>query len=147
MTRFRHDGAAGADRGSVTLELVILAPALILLLSAAVVAGRISITSQGIETATAMAARSASLARTPQAAREAASEVAGAALRAEGMECRSLDVSVDVSGFAPTAVRAGSVTVNVTCTVPLSDLAAPGLPGKRTITAAATSVVDEYRSS
>jgi hypothetical protein len=37
------------------------------------------------------------------------------------------------------------VTATVTCKVEVADLAIPGLPGTRTITATASSPVDAYR--
>ena len=60
------------ERGSVSLELAILAPALLLLLGVLVLAGRVETSSAAVEQAARAAARDASLARTPDAARSTA---------------------------------------------------------------------------
>src|SRR5437868_14568837 len=57
------------DRGSVTLELTIFAPALIIMLLFVVAAGRIAQAHQAVEAAARDAARQASIARDPSTAR------------------------------------------------------------------------------
>ena len=49
------------------------------------------------------------------------------------------------TGFAVQAGTPATVSATVSCTVPLSDLALPGLPGAHTITATFTSPLDVYR--
>lgn len=132
------------QRGSVTLELVILVPALLLLLGTVVVAGRISTTGQSIEHAASMSARAASLARTPDAAREAAHANGLRALNDKGLDCTKVELGTSTTNFAGHG-RPGTVTVTLSCTISLNDLLIPGLPGNRTMTATATSVVDGYR--
>src|SRR3546814_8172222 len=51
------------ERGSASLELVILAPALLLILSVIIFAGRVAIAGQSVQQAAEEAARTASLAR------------------------------------------------------------------------------------
>ncbi len=137
--RLRHD-----DRGSVTLELAILAPVLLLLLGALVFAGRVQTSSAAVEQAARAAARDASLARTADAAR--ATALASAQHELAGSDCASTDVTVDAAGFAAPVGTSAAITVRVTCTVSLADLAIPGLPGAHTMTGAATSPIDRYRS-
>jgi Flp pilus assembly protein TadG len=137
--RFRHD-----DRGSVTLELAILAPALLLLLGALVFAGRVETSSASVEQAARAAARDASLARTADAARSAA--LASAQRELAGSDCASTDVVVDTAGFAAPLGTTAAITVTVTCTVSLADLAIPGLPGSHALTGQATSPIDRYRT-
>ena len=132
------------DRGSVTLELAILAPALLLLLGALVFAGRVQTSSATVEQAARAAARDASLARTADAAR--ATALASAQRELAGSDCASTDVTVDVTGFAAPVGTNAAITVTVTCTVSLGDLAIPGLPGVHTMTGTATSPIDRYRS-
>jgi hypothetical protein len=48
---------------------------------------------------------------------------------------------VTANGLRP----GGAVTVTVSCTVPLSDLLLLGVPGSRTVSASATSPVDQWR--
>lgn len=133
-----------ADRGSVTLELAVLAPALLLLLAALVLAGRVQTTTSAAEQAAHAAARDASLARTAEAARQAAVATADADLR--GSRCTTTDVMVETAGFSATVGTNATVTVTVTCSMTFADLAVPGLPGSHTITARATSPIDRYRA-
>jgi Flp pilus assembly protein TadG len=137
--RLRRD-----DRGSVSLELAILAPALILLLGALVLAGRVQTSAAGVEQAARAAARDASLARTADAARTTAVNAASRELA--GSDCTSSQVNVDTSGFAAPVGASAAVTVTVTCTVSLADLAIPGLPGTHALTGHATSAIDKYRT-
>ena len=137
--RFARD-----ERGSVTLELAILAPALLLLLGALVFAGRVQTSSATVEQAARAAARDASLARTADAAR--ATALASAQRELVGSACVSTDVAVDTSGFAAPLGTDAAITVSVTCTVSLADLAIPVLPGTHTLTGQATSPMDRYRT-
>ena len=52
---------------------------------------------------------------------------------------------MDTSGFASPVGPPANVTATVTCVVNLSDVAVPGLPGTRTITATMTSPLDTFR--
>lgn len=133
-----------ADRGSVTVELAVLAPALLLLLAALVLAGRVQTTASAVEQAARAAARDASLARTPEAARQAAVARADADLM--GGRCTTADVTLETAGFSATVGTSATVTVTVTCSVTFADLAVPGLPGSHTTTAHATSPIDRYRA-
>ncbi|KQY48008.1 TadE/TadG family type IV pilus assembly protein [Cellulomonas sp. Root137] len=132
------------DRGSVTLELAIITPALILLLGTLVLAGRVQTTASAVEQAARSAARDASLARTPDAARAAARAAATRELATTA--CVATAVGLDTTGFAARVGQDGVVTATVTCTVNMADLAVPGLPGVRTMTAQATSPLDRYRT-
>ena len=135
-----------SDSGSVTLELAILGPALLLLLGLVVAAGRIQVAGAAVEQAAASAAREASIARTAPAARAAATSSARQSLRDQGLDCAGLDVTVDTAGFAVAAGLPAQVEVSVVCSVPLSDLAVPGLPGLRRMQAQMASPLDRYRS-
>lgn len=132
------------DRGSVTLELAILAPALLLLLGLLVLAGRVETSLAAVEQAARSAARDASLARTADAAQASARVAAQRELAESG--CVATDVTVDTSGFAAPLGTDASVAVHVSCTITLADLAVPGLPGTRTLTADGVSPLDRYRS-
>jgi Flp pilus assembly protein TadG len=132
--------------GSATLELAILTPALLALLGLSVVAGRIQIASAAVEQAAAAGARDASLARDPATARVAATATANATLTRQGLACVHTSVTVDTTGFATRVGQPALVAATVTCTVDLDDVAVPGVPGARTLTAAATSPLDRYRA-
>ena len=136
----------GGDTGSITLELTILTPAILLLLGLVVVAGRIEIANQAIDGASQAAAREASLARTPQAARAAATRAATENLAAHNLHCTGVTVSVDTAGFAVAVGTPAQVTARVTCTLDLGDLSVPGVPGSRSLTSQSVSVLDTYRA-
>ena len=136
----------GDDRGSVTLELAVLTPALILLLGLVALAGRVEVAASAVEHAAATGARAASLARTVDAAQAAATEAVGRELDVQGLRCANAVVTVDAAGLAAPLGEPASVTVTTSCTVTMSDLAVPGLPGSRTLTGQATSAVDRFRS-
>lgn len=155
MTRsHRHDGAPagggrarrpGGDTGSITLELVVWAPALLLIVALLVVAGRVALARGAASHAADEAARAASLARTPAAARADAVRVADASMRAQGLACAAVTVDVDTSGFGVAVGDAATVSATVHCALRLSDVGLPGLPGSRTLTASAVSPLDSYR--
>ena len=132
------------DRGSVSLELAILAPAILLLLGALVFAGRVQTSSAAVEQAARAAARDASIARTADVARSTA--LASAQRELAGSHCASSAVAVDTAGFAAAVGTSAVIAVTVTCTISLADLAIPGLPGSHTLTGRATSPIDSYRS-
>ncbi|NYI03243.1 TadE/TadG family type IV pilus assembly protein [Allostreptomyces psammosilenae] len=136
--------AARRERGSVELETAILAPVLLALVLLAVAAGRLVTTASSVDSAARDAARAASLTRTPDAAGQAASDAARMSVERQGLGC-SPSVVVNTDDFAGSGDLPGSVTVTVSCTVPLGDLALPGLPGSRTLTSEFTSPVDRYR--
>jgi Flp pilus assembly protein TadG len=127
----------------VTLELVILAPALILALLLVIAAGRLAQAHQAVEAAARDAARQASIARDPATARTNALSSAQAALTREGLTCPA-QVSVDTSGFARPVGQPATVTADVSCTVNLTDVAAAGI-ASTTIKGHFTSPIDPFR--
>jgi Flp pilus assembly protein TadG len=130
------------ERGSVTAELVLLTPLLILLLLFVVALGRLSGARLDVDGAAAQAARAASIARDPGTATAMAQQTATAALGSDHVTCAQLTVSTDTTQFAP----GGSVAVTVTCHVALSDLTGLRLPASESVSSRATSVIDTYRS-
>jgi Flp pilus assembly protein TadG len=134
------------DTGSFTLELAVLAPALLLLLAFIVAAGRVELAGGTIDGIARDAARAASLARTPAAAKAAAQTAATDIAATQNIDCIHLAVTVDTSGFSTPLGTPAAVVVHVSCTAPLGDLAIPGLPGAKTLTATFTSPLDPYRA-
>jgi len=134
-----------SDRGSATVELVILAPTLLLFLLLAIYAGRVAMARQSVHAAAADAARTASIARTQTAAAGNARAAADATLAAEGLRCLDTQVDLDTAAFAAPIGTPGTVAATVTCTVDLTDLTVPGVPGSRRLTATVTSPLDTYR--
>jgi Flp pilus assembly protein TadG len=133
------------EDGSAALELVMLAPVLLALLCLVIAAGRMSIAQGSVDAAARDAARQASIALTPAAARLSGELSARAALRSDGLDCDPV-VAVDTSQFAIPPGAPASVTAIVSCTVSLADLALPGLPGTARLQATFTSPLDIYRS-
>jgi len=137
--------ARSAERGSVSVELALLAPALLLLLSFAVFAGRTQIAEGAVQEAARAAAREASLARDADTAAALAGAQAERTLAAQNLRCQQTTVDVDTAGFQAPLGQPGDVTVSVTCVVGMADLLAPGLPGSVTVEASFISPVDAYR--
>ncbi len=141
----RQGRTAGED-GSVTLELTVLGPALLLVLGLVVVAARIEAAAAVVEHAAAAGARAASVARTAAAAEQAASRTVRENLTGQGVQCRSLRVAVDTAGFHRPVGADAQVSVSVGCAIALADQGVPGLPGSRQVDATAVSVLDTYRA-
>ena len=143
--RARWKRPAGRDKGSVAIEAAIVLPPLIMFLCLAIAGGRLVMSGAKIDSASEDAAREASIHRTLAAAQDAAHTAALESLDDQGITCASAGVSVSTSGLNVPVGQVGTVTVTVNCTVSLSDLLLPGVPGARTLTSTATSVVDQYR--
>ena len=129
------------ERGSASLELVLMAPALIVLMLFVVLVGRLGQARADVDRVARDAARAASIARTSDAAHERATAAARATLAEGGVSCRSMTIELDTATFAPD----GAVRATVGCSVDLADLSLLGVPGSRTITATFTQPVDAYR--
>jgi Flp pilus assembly protein TadG len=138
-------GRGTGQRGSVTLELVVWAPGLLLLIGLLAVAGRINSANAAVEQAATDAARTASLARTAASAQQLAQQHAQQTLALQGLACTVTTVTVDTAGFGSAPGQPAAVTATVTCPVRLSDLAIPGVPGTRTVTHTAVSSLDTFR--
>ena len=131
------------ERGSATIELVILAPAFGLVIALLVMGGRLALADQAMDGAAAEAARSVSLQRGQDT--EAATNAARAYLDEEGLRCEGIDVQVDAEAKGTDPGAPGEITTTVSCDVPLADLALPGIGGYRTMTATAASPIDTFR--
>jgi Flp pilus assembly protein TadG len=148
------------DRGSVSIEVAVLAPAFIGLMVLAGVAGRTAVADEAVESAAHDAARAASIARDADTGETEATDAARRQLDWSGLRCTAppaLDLHGSVGGTATSFAAAyrsapgvpSTVTVTVTCTVSFDDLQAPGLPGVpggKTVSASFTSPLDTYRS-
>lgn len=133
------------ERGSVTLEAVIVAPAFMLFVMLIIAAGRVQMAHQTVDAAAAEAARAASIARTAGEAQSKATANGQQALINQGLQCAATTVSVDTTGFGVPVGTAASVSATVTCEVDLASVAVPGLPGSITITSTVQSPLDRFR--
>ena len=129
------------ERGSVTVEFVLLAPVFVAFLCLVVGLGRLDEAHGQVVGAARDAARAASNARSPEEAVAAANDTARADVTGAGLTCRNLAVQVDTARFTP----GGVVSVRVSCTTGLADVTISGLPGAKTMTADATAPLDTYR--
>ncbi|MBC7372715.1 MAG: pilus assembly protein [Frankiales bacterium] len=133
-------GGQERDGGSMAVELAIIMPLLLLLLSLVYGYGRVAQMNGTLEAGTRDAARSASQARSADQAQQVAERAVRISLPAGATQCLgTLDVVLD-------GLFAGgqSVTVTSTCTYPLGDLL-PGVPGTVEASSSFTSPLDPNR--
>lgn len=134
---------AQRERGSVAVEVAVIAPALIFLLLLVIYAGKVAEADGNIERAAANAARAASLRQHPRDATTDAQNTAAANLTAAGVPCLEVTTAVDTDDLVP----GGTVTVTVRCDASMADVTLLGVPGHRAFTATAVEVIDTYRAS
>jgi hypothetical protein len=132
------------QRGSLSLELVVLAPALLALLALVIAGGRAALASQAVAQAAAQAARDATQQAGPAAAAAAARARAATVLAGQGLHCPP-EVSVDAAALAAPPGIPGAVEVTVACTVDWGDLGLPGLGG-HTLHATGRAPIDTWTS-
>ncbi|GGO58978.1 MULTISPECIES: TadE family protein [Streptomyces] len=142
---FHQARCAPRDAGSAAIEAAIVLPALLVFVCMAIAGGRLVMSGSKVDAAAQDAAREASIHRTVEAAQAAARSAATESLSDQGVTCANTSVSVDTSGLNVPIGQVATVSATVRCTVNLSDLLLPGVPGARTQEATATSVVDQYR--
>jgi Flp pilus assembly protein TadG len=136
-------GRRGSDeRGSLTVELVILAPILLVVVLATLVFGRLSEARQQVIEASRAGAEAAAVLPTVGTAQWVGSINSAINLIGRTHTCAHVSIAIDTAHFVP----GGYVTARVTCVVQLSDIGFPGLPGTTTVTASATAPIDPYRS-
>ena len=131
------------DRGSVAIEAIVGLPAFAMFVALIIMGGRVEVTSQAIEAAAFEGARSASLARTKEAAIISGKSAAADSLNK--LPCTTTTVTVDAAGYDAPLGTTVLVGVTVTCKVDLADLSLPGVPGHRVVTQTAYSPIDANR--
>ena len=132
-------GADAGERGSMSVEMIVLVPVLLLIVMIAVAGGRLVSAEGMVQAAARDAARAASIERSAGEA-DAAARRSLAAADTANAQCSG---GVDVGGFG----RGGTVTATVSCRVELSDLGLVFLPGATTVTASSTAPVDTWRGT
>lgn len=133
------------ERGSAAVEAAIGVPAFALFVGLIIFGGRTATTHEALQSAAADAARSASLARDARVAESEARDAAVASIRNQQIGCTNVDVTVDTSDFNKQPGVPGSVAVTVECSLNLSDLAVPGVPGSKVLRATMSSPIDTWR--
>jgi Flp pilus assembly protein TadG len=141
--RLRPVAMGSGDRGSASVELVLITPLLLVLLLFTVGVGRLATAQADVDGAARDAARAASTKRDPDSARRAAQDAAAATLGDRRITCTDLVVATDTSAF-----RAGGwVAVSIDCSVGLGDLSLLHLPGTKQMTARFVHPLDAYRGT
>ncbi|MEJ5914819.1 TadE/TadG family type IV pilus assembly protein [Pseudokineococcus sp. 1T1Z-3] len=133
----RRTGDDAGDRGSMSAEVVLVAPLLVLLVVLVLAMGRVALLQGDVDSAARDAARAASFERTPQAAGAAAQ----AALDAVATPDYVCEPATTGGRFAP----GGLVEVTVRCTVPMRTLAGLGLGPSLTLEATGAAPLETYR--
>lgn len=137
MTRRPIRGRGDHEQGSISLELAILAPIIVLLLMCVVVTGRVQNSRADIEGVAQSAARDLSIARDP----------AGAVGRVRADAAQMVSVGspgCQTFTFTPT-ITATTVSLTIACVADLQDASMLPLPGHMTLTATASQPIDLYR--
>ena len=132
-------------RGSLSIEAVLIIPAFLLFLALLAALGRTTMVSQDVHAAAVSATRVAAQYSTSRTGETAAREVIRTHLKDNRTSCRTLDVTLNTAALDLAVGSGGTIVVTVTCTVGLSDLAVPGLPGEVRITESFSTLVDPYR--
>jgi Flp pilus assembly protein TadG len=134
------------ERGSSSIELAIITPAIIAVFVTFFIAGRQVIADQSVEAAAFDAARTASLATNEASAFAEANAAARDSLAAQSIICLNLNVDVNTHEFAKPVGEPANVVVTIECDVRFSDVVLPGMPGTSHVKATFTSPLDQYRS-
>jgi|SRR3954447_10584973 Flp pilus assembly protein TadG len=121
----------------MAIEMVILAPILLMFILLVVAFGRYVAVRGDVEAASRDAVRAASLERDSGSAASAAELTANAALGGR-WTCTAAEQS---GNFA----AGGTVTIQLSCEVPWSGLGLIGLNGSKTVTATSSAPLDLYR--
>lgn len=135
LRRLRRDVRGATD----VAALVVIVPLAFGVVLVFMYFGRQGVAAEGVTHAAAVAARAASMERSPGAASSAAQSVAATTLSASGMSCvGGPSVSVGATDWAP----GGVVTVTVTCQVAgISDIGA----SSRSLSGSARATIDFFR--
>jgi Flp pilus assembly protein TadG len=126
------------ERGSASLEAVLLVPVLLVVLGVTLGLGRVVDARNDADDAASEAARTASLTRSAPEARAAAAAAASDRLAAESNTCHDPVVDTDTAAFRP----GGTVAVTITCTV---NLAGAYLPATARVSSRSVQPLDPYK--
>jgi Flp pilus assembly protein TadG len=126
------------DRGSVAIEMGLLAVVFFVFVGFSVFIGRYNSAKAEVETAARSAARDISLARNTRQAVEDARTWAEVALDVPNPMCERLL-------FPAPRITDEQVTVTITCVVDLSEATFAPVPGTSNVVGEATEVFDQYR--
>jgi len=129
----------------VAIETALLVPVFVLVAAMATAGWRVWWASAQVQAAAESGARVASQAVDVNLARSRVSDVVSADLATAGLHCNDIKLTNDLAAVALPAGVPGTVGVGVTCSVGLSDLLIPGLPGSITVHGQANEAIDVFR--
>ena len=138
-----REGGRRCERGSISVELVVLAPGLALLLLLIAAGARVVEVQGHIDGAARDAARAASVARSYPGAVQAAQQAARADLGPTSL-CAPRSVGVRVAGYPAVPLPVAAVTVTVTCEVNMSPFTALGFGLSKRFTGQAVAPLDPF---
>lgn len=134
------------EHGSAAVEFAVVLPVLLLLLAVVVSGARIWHARATVQQLADSTARTVSIARNAGDAEARARALAASDAAASGVRCSGgVVVFINTAGFSVPVGQPASVSSEIVCRVPLSDIVLPGLPGSITVQAAGSSVLDTYR--
>jgi Flp pilus assembly protein TadG len=135
-----------AKRGSISVELAVLAPGLVLLLLLVAAGARVVEVQGHIDGAARDAARAATLGRSQQEADQLARQAALADLGSTSW-CAQQSIEVQVTGYpavGPLPAGGGDVTATVSCAVSMSPFAPLGFAARVRFTGQAVAPLDPF---
>lgn len=132
------------DRGSLSIEYVIITPIVFVVLALIFVFGRMADVSGNLDSATRDAVRVATEASSYDKAEAAATKIVRDST--SSASCRSsltvLLLPADPAQFKPGA----TITVKASCSYSVADLGVPGAPGHLGVTSQFSAMIDPYRT-
>jgi Flp pilus assembly protein TadG len=137
-----HRDGTHRDRGSLTVELVVLTPVIVLFVLTALAFGRFELAREQVIGAARAGAEAASVAPSAGAAQPAAVAAAMPMVTDGAHSCTQVHVVADTENFVP----GGSVRVAVSCQISFGDLLIPGVPGHAEVSAVVSAPIDPFRS-
>lgn len=134
-----------SERGSATIEMVIIAPAFVLTIMLLVMGGRYVLAKQSVDAAASEAARTATLTRGEGDAIDRGRQAALTYLDEQDLSCTGEPtVEIDPQAFQSAPGTEGMIEATVQCRVNLAGLELP-LVGNMDVTGRASSPLDTYR--
>lgn len=134
-----------SERGTMALELAILAPVLLLLLLFLMACGRYFQTASLLENAARDGARAATQARTLSGAQGAVDDAVKRSLGQDQVAKSCTDSASGSIKLKGGFTAGSSLTVEVTCTIDYRDLGLLGISKDVTVSRSFTSVLDQFR--
>jgi len=129
-------------RGSMTIELVVLTPVIVLFVLVALAMGRFELAREQVVSAARAGAEAASVVPVAGDAQSEALSVVVPDVSSQAHTCTQVSVVADISHFTP----GGFVRVVVSCQIEFADLFVPGFPGHEAVQATVIAPIDPFRS-